>query len=85
MQCDGVTQAGRSCGRRATRAFLKRDASREIGSTVRHWDVVAAYCAQHANGAGAMRLLLPLPWEFDGLAAIGIDGLLYDVRELGTS
>lgn len=49
--CDGVTQKLRMCRRPATTSLLLTGGR------------MARYCPQHRNGAGAMRLLLPYPWE----------------------
>jgi len=55
-RCYGTTTKGRACTRRPTVDYLKDGL------------VVAHYCTQHAHGAGVMRLLLPLPWEYDTTA-----------------
>lgn len=54
--CDGIVAkgAGRACKRAATEHFVAKN-----GTCVKH------YCAQHAAGKGVMRMLLPLPWEYD--------------------
>jgi hypothetical protein len=51
--CEGTTLAGRRCRKVATAHWFKGD------SCAMH------YCAQHSAGAGAMRILLPRPWEYD--------------------
>jgi hypothetical protein len=58
--CNGIIRQGRFCGRAATRHFVRAN-----GICVKH------YCAQHAKGAGVMKLLLPLPWEFDRVEVYG--------------
>jgi hypothetical protein len=58
--CAGITKHGRQCERRATKHFVRRQ-----GSCSGH------YCAQHARGAGIMRMLLPMPWEYDHVDTYG--------------
>lgn len=53
-ECAIPTQVLGHCKRPATEHFVKRD-----GTCVTH------VCTQHAKGAGAARLLLPFPWEYD--------------------
>lgn len=53
-QCAIPTQTLGHCLRPATVHFTARD-----GECVKH------VCRQHAKGAGAARLLLPFPWEYD--------------------
>jgi hypothetical protein len=52
-RCEGVTLKGRTCKRAADAHYYKGD------SCIKH------YCAQHLAGAGAMRMLLPYPGEYD--------------------
>ena len=53
-ECQMVTQATRNCKRPAITHYIRAD-----GTCIGH------YCTQHANGAGAARLLLPRVWEYD--------------------
>ena len=52
--CAIPTQTLGHCTRPATVHYVKRD-----GTCTAH------VCAQHSRGAGAARLLLPFPWEYD--------------------
>jgi hypothetical protein len=52
-RCEGVTLKGRTCKRAADVHYYKGD------SCIKH------FCTQHREGAGAMRLMLPHPWEYD--------------------
>ncbi len=53
-ECAIPTQTLGHCKRPATTHFVARD-----GTCRKH------VCAQHANGVGAARLLLPFSWEYD--------------------
>ena len=61
-RCDGVTRSARQCRKPATEHFER------AGQCVAH------YCPQHARGAGAMRLLRPMPWEYETVSHYGKDG-----------
>jgi hypothetical protein len=74
MDCDGITKTARRCGRRASYAYGAGVLS-ESGE-FQGYRTVAGYCAQHHRGAGVMRLLRPLVWEFDIIRRIGADGSL---------
>jgi hypothetical protein len=56
--CDGIVRSKngmpRNCQRGASDHFERKD-----GQCIGH------YCAQHAAGKGVMRMLLPLPWEYE--------------------
>lgn len=52
--CAIPTQALGHCRRPANVHYVKRSG-----------ECVAHVCAQHSRGAGAARMLLPYPWEYD--------------------
>lgn len=64
-RCDGITQRARFCKRKAQYSWALSN-----GTT-------AHYCGQHRNGAGAMKMLLPYPWEVLSEVKLGHD------REVG--
>lgn len=53
-ECAVPTQALGHCKRPAVVHFVRKD-----GTCVYH------VCKQHSKGAGAARMLLPPPWEYD--------------------
>jgi hypothetical protein len=67
--CDAITRNARSCRRPATRHFERFDGAGDRCGTGA--ECIAHYCAQHANGGGIMRLLLPAPWEYNVVRTYG--------------
>ena len=53
-ECCGITRQGRMCLASATVHLVTKDSQ-----CVKH------YCRKHARGEGVMRMLLPMPWDYD--------------------